>query len=268
MIKFFRRIRQKMLSENKFHKYLLYAIGEIILVVIGILIALSINNWNEGRKERIVEQNYLRRLLIDLESDFKILTFSKGLSQARINQIQMLNNVSEYSKQGDKNSEQIVISIEKVTWRSYLPLSKIVYNELLNSGKMSLIQSEKLRNVLSNYYADADHWEMILNVEDAQKEFSHATAGLLSTHLLTAIENSSSLRNSNPNQNFEIEFEENEIDKIIHEFSKNDEALKWLPQIHHYHILADKVITNLSIQNETLRDFVQDELKYRKHNTP
>jgi hypothetical protein len=230
-------------------------------VVIGILIALQINNWNEGRKERLVEQNYLRRLLIDLENDYKTLTFSKNLSKDRINQIQILNNISKYSAQVNKNSEQIVESIEKVTWRSYLPLSKIVYNELLNSGKMSFIQSEKLRDKLTNYYVDADHWEMILNLEDAQKEFSHATAGLLSTHILTAIENSSSLRNSNPTQNLVIELEENEIDRIICEFSKNNEALKWLPQIHHYHLLADKVITNLSVQNETIRDLVQSELE-------
>ena len=50
MIKFFRKIRQNMIKENKVSKYLLYAIGEIILVVIGILIALSINNWNEQMK--------------------------------------------------------------------------------------------------------------------------------------------------------------------------------------------------------------------------
>ncbi|WP_425287337.1 DUF6090 family protein [Lutimonas vermicola] len=52
MIKFFRKIRQKTLTENKFSKYLLYAIGEIILVVIGILIALQINNYNELNKQR------------------------------------------------------------------------------------------------------------------------------------------------------------------------------------------------------------------------
>jgi len=52
MIKFFRKIRQKMLTENKFSKYLLYAIGEVVLVVIGILIALSINNWNENKKAK------------------------------------------------------------------------------------------------------------------------------------------------------------------------------------------------------------------------
>jgi sensor domain CHASE-containing protein len=59
MIKFFRKIRQKMLTENKFSKYLLYAIGEIILVVIGILIAIQLNNLNENRKERDRELTFL-----------------------------------------------------------------------------------------------------------------------------------------------------------------------------------------------------------------
>ena len=53
MIKFFRHIRKSLLEENKMGKYFKYAIGEIILVVIGILIALQINNWNEGIKDRI-----------------------------------------------------------------------------------------------------------------------------------------------------------------------------------------------------------------------
>ena len=59
MIKFFRRIRKQLLTENKFSKYLLYAIGEIVLVVVGILIALSINNWNEWKKERIKEREII-----------------------------------------------------------------------------------------------------------------------------------------------------------------------------------------------------------------
>lgn len=260
MIKFFRKIRQRLLTENKFSKYLLYAIGEIVLVVIGILIALSINNWNESRKESLIEQNYLRRLLVDLESDYKTLTFSKDLSNDRINQIKILTDVIKNPLLSNENSILIIESIEKVTWRSYLPLSKIVYNELLNSGKMSLIQSEKLRNLLSNYYVDADHWEMILNLEDAQKEFSHATAGLLSIEILTAIENSSSLRNTNPKHDMDIDLEEKDFNKIIQEFSTKTEAIKRLPQIHHYHILADKVITNLSAQNETIKKIVQSEL--------
>ena len=62
MIKFFRKIRQKLVTEKRFSKYLIYAIGEIILVVIGILIALSINNWNEDKKSKQIELALLKEL--------------------------------------------------------------------------------------------------------------------------------------------------------------------------------------------------------------
>jgi translation initiation factor 2 beta subunit (eIF-2beta)/eIF-5 len=71
MIKFFRKIRQNFLMENKTGKYFKYAIGEIILVVIGILIALSINNWNSDRIDYIKEQNLLKELKSDYLSNVK-----------------------------------------------------------------------------------------------------------------------------------------------------------------------------------------------------
>ena len=69
MIKFFRKIRYDLLEKNKTGKYLKYAIGEIILVVIGILIALSINNWNEQRKSNIREQTVLENFIQNLNAD-------------------------------------------------------------------------------------------------------------------------------------------------------------------------------------------------------
>lgn len=66
MIKIFRKIRQNLLIENKFSKYLLYSIGEIVLVVIGILIALQINNWNEERVANISEN----KALVALKNEF------------------------------------------------------------------------------------------------------------------------------------------------------------------------------------------------------
>ena len=69
MIKFFRKIRQQLVTENKFSKYLLYAIGEIVLVVIGILIALQINNWNEYQKERKSERLLLSEIRDNLKYD-------------------------------------------------------------------------------------------------------------------------------------------------------------------------------------------------------
>jgi hypothetical protein len=65
MINFFRKIRRKLANDNQFLKYSRYAIGEIVLVVVGILIALQINNWKIERFEEKEETNYLNRLLQD-----------------------------------------------------------------------------------------------------------------------------------------------------------------------------------------------------------
>ena len=69
MINFFRKTRQKFLRENRFTKYLLYATGEIILVVIGILIALQVNNWNIDRQVKNKEQAYLLEIRNNLQQD-------------------------------------------------------------------------------------------------------------------------------------------------------------------------------------------------------
>ncbi|MBN3520376.1 hypothetical protein JYB62_10205 [Algoriphagus lutimaris] len=72
MIKFFKKIRQRLLTENKFSKYIFYAIGEIILVVVGILIALQVNTWNEWRKDRKQEKEILIDLKLNLENNITI----------------------------------------------------------------------------------------------------------------------------------------------------------------------------------------------------
>ena len=103
MIKFFRRIRQKLLSENKpassagrFSKYLIYALGEIALVVIGILIALSINNWNESRKIHLQDIEFLNNLKADLSVDISALNDRKSQYQSIndniINSIRLFDN--------------------------------------------------------------------------------------------------------------------------------------------------------------------------------
>ena len=84
MIKFFRKIRQKLLAENRFSKYLLYAIGEIILVVIGILIALQINNWNEHAKSIKLEKTYYCKIAEDLQVDIKNIDSSMATIDKRL----------------------------------------------------------------------------------------------------------------------------------------------------------------------------------------
>ena len=77
MIKFFRKIRQNLLTENKFSKYLLYAVGEIILVVIGILIALAINNWNNEKQQK-------NQLINNFENILEEISITRSLTQENL----------------------------------------------------------------------------------------------------------------------------------------------------------------------------------------
>ena len=149
MIKFFRHIRKRLLSENKFSKYVLYAIGEIILVVIGILIALQINNWNEQRKADIQEQAILVRLHKEFQSN-KDQLLQKVTIRNRINRncIELLT----YFNEPDEATLDSIISKHSrlMTPTSFDPIQ----NDLVSSGNIEIIKSERLKQLLINWSTD------------------------------------------------------------------------------------------------------------------
>jgi len=97
MINFFRRVRRRLLVENRFSKYILYATGEIILVVIGILIALQFNNLNEERKLNNKAKNYLQALNIEIENNIFSIDISSAIFESDVKKsvqtLQQLNTV-------------------------------------------------------------------------------------------------------------------------------------------------------------------------------
>ena len=99
MIKFFRHIRKNLLNEGKTSKYFKYAIGEIILVVIGILIALQINNWNELRKYDRLKDNYLERLISDIKKD--TININYVVSEIEKNQICISQIIKSLNSESD-----------------------------------------------------------------------------------------------------------------------------------------------------------------------
>lgn len=84
MLKLFRNIRKKLLQEGKTASYIKYAIGEIFLVVIGILIALSINNWNEKRKNQVFEEEILALIDKNLERAATLLAIELNKTKKAI----------------------------------------------------------------------------------------------------------------------------------------------------------------------------------------
>ncbi len=151
MIKFFRKIRQKLLSENKLSKYLMYAVGEIILVVIGILIALSINNWNENKKLRNSEQQYLR----DLQAEF-IFNKNELKSIMQLNKSNLEYALIILDNTGPENLKINEAEIGNLLTKSLsneiqFDPNQGVLNEIINSGKLGVFGSRELKFALSSW---------------------------------------------------------------------------------------------------------------------
>ena len=149
MLKFFRQIRKQLLSENRFSKYLIYAVGEIVLVVIGILIALSINNWNERQKLYVKEQLILKQLRSEYTSNLrqlneKILMRNEGLIACNI----LLDQI-------DNPQDLNVNEFYKSVWQILRdPTFDPIENDIIGSEKIRLIQNQKLVELLSNWSSE------------------------------------------------------------------------------------------------------------------
>ena len=145
MIKFYRKVRQNLLLEGKTGKYFKYAVGEIILVVIGILIALQINNWNEKKKLEAKTHDYYLQLLDDLNSD---ILFAKQTIEKFNN---YLNDYEAYNTSYDKdvlNPNQVYEQISKLPIMSTsLTFNSSTIETLQSTGDIGLIPAG-IRNKL------------------------------------------------------------------------------------------------------------------------
>lgn len=172
MIKFFRRFRQNLLSQGKTGRpasqtgrYLKYATGEIFLVVIGILIAISINNWNEARKQAIIEIEYLQRLRSDLANDTayyhrRIIYADKILADHK--------KAIEISYTEIANPLDFHQSFKFLEYSSEaLSIRNITYNEMHNAGQINIIRNDKIKTEILEFYRQVDlvakHFEEINN---------------------------------------------------------------------------------------------------------
>ncbi|GGK35755.1 hypothetical protein GCM10007962_32630 [Yeosuana aromativorans] len=175
MIKFFRKIRQNSIKENRFVNYLKYAFGEIVLVVIGILIALSINNWNESNKLKKEETLYLKRLKIDLEKD--TLYYNNSIDRANLLIVRnnlFLKKIYDVQNSIDECRELMNIPL----WDSeYLTIQDNTYRELVSSGKLNIISNSTLKEAVIDYHR--------LNESKANyiKEFNEYSRELLANYV-------------------------------------------------------------------------------------
>lgn len=147
MIKFFRKIRQKLLTENKFSKYLLYAIGEIVLVVIGILIALQINNWNENRKLKGAEIKLLQNFKTSIENDTLNLNNNIKIFSGVERDI---NSVISHMEKDLPYHDSIPFINSTAIW--WPKMGKEIYSTL-SSTDLNNISNDSLKKEITTYYS-------------------------------------------------------------------------------------------------------------------
>ncbi len=151
MISLFRKIRQKLLSQNRVTRYLVYALGEIFLVVIGILIALQVNNWNLDRLEKRKSREFHQRLSNDLDQIIRFLGGIEEYSSLVANQLDEAVELLE-SGEFDDSTKRVL----DFAFGNYFRLSRHLpelstYEEMKSSGQLGLIYNLELREELSKY---------------------------------------------------------------------------------------------------------------------
>ena len=163
MITFFRNIRQKLLAENRISRYLIYALGEIMLVVIGILIALQINNWNEGRKIDATVDNYLNQLLADLAADKSY--YEEYIAFLESNLLSYDNYKKIYSEP-DVNSSKAIRHITNLEINhNPIEFRTSTIATLMSTGEIKLIPAA-LRDKLILYHTRQSHIKLSTNGYD------------------------------------------------------------------------------------------------------
>lgn len=146
MIKFFRHIRKSLLMENKTGKYFKYAIGEIVLVVIGILIALSINNWNDQRLERTQEIKYLKNIKSDLSKD--LINLDRQLSIRKEKHKGSSKLISQINGTAITDLDELIFNVVNSIMEERFTPNNSTYNELNSSGNLNIISNDSIKSLI------------------------------------------------------------------------------------------------------------------------
>lgn len=165
MLKFFRKIRKQLLTENSFSKYLIYAIGEIILVVIGILMALQINNWNEWKKDRVKEKEIMVALTENFELNIEalqsdIVSLGEANTSSRI-VLYVLDNQQPFSDSLAKHFHRARVP------KTLLSLSQSGYEQYKNLGYDIITNPHTRKEVVAFFESTLPKWLVAYNQVNA-----------------------------------------------------------------------------------------------------
>ena len=154
------------MQKNKFTTYLLYATGEIVLVVIGILIAVSLNNWNRERQASELSINYLQDVTSELENDIKNWSERKESNEVKIANID--ETVLGLRSKEVTIDRQFIAKMQRSFTNGPVTVNRTTYDDLVSSGNMGNIKPQKLRQSIIRHYNEIDGF-----IEHSKREYDY-----------------------------------------------------------------------------------------------
>ncbi len=162
MIKLFRNIRQKLVTEGKTTNYLKYAIGEIILVVIGILIALQINTWNTKRLDSNKEKEYLNNLIEDIKTQ---KTLVKSQIDHEVRTKFQCEKALSHLNTSHIDADSLNVYLTNITRKTFV-INDPTFQDLKSSGNILLIKNNELRKKIISFYQNLEYSAMVIVVSN------------------------------------------------------------------------------------------------------
>jgi hypothetical protein len=250
MIKYFRKVRQSMLSEGKSGKYLKYAIGEIILVVIGILLALQINSWNQHRIENKQEKEVLSSLKEEFQYNFdeleESILINKKVTQSCVKLTELIRTDSI-----NKMPEVVDKLLVNVGGFNSFDARIGISGEVVNSGKLQILKNDEIRAQLGN-------WLKILS--DCEEDI-HFRSDNYTMNLMPFLMKRFPLANGELSKKFEFDKSNYLVtykDKSPFRMNLNmNELMEFENQIWHHKHNHDYVVINELI----IKDFINSTIK-------
>ncbi len=234
--------------ENKTSKYFKYAIGEIVLVVIGILIALGINNWNQNRLTRNQEVIYLQNLKTELINNVVVIKkLDKEYEKFQISNAKGFNQFNTISSIKEFKAIDSLIS----TYWSTFEVNRSTYDEMLSTGNFYLLQNKTIRDLINTHYVKAESYKVAFSEMNINGQEIYNNANLFPLEILKDRLNKSPINLKDIDTNWIY----NAKSKIYITYFKK---VKFTEKLHGH---RRNIITKFIKQSDTLINAINKELK-------
>jgi len=156
MIKLFRSLRKDASTQKNVHLYFLYALGEVTLVVVGILVALQVDNWNNELEKREKEDEYLSEIKSNLQEDIENIESTIAFNIEKSETIIRIFRRMQVYGDGERLVREIEIAMDTLPNFKIFISTRIAFDNMLSSASIDIIEDDSLKSLLSRYYISAD----------------------------------------------------------------------------------------------------------------